>query len=182
MGKLILILGGARSGKSSHAEELAAEKGGRIAYIATAQALDEEMQTRIHNHQANRPATWITLEYSMNVAEQTRQHGGEYDVILLDCLTLLMTNVLMAHTADIDNPDAEAVTAAGVAECERLLDLIARDNGTWIVVTNEVGLGLVPPYPAGRVYRDLLGLVNKRFAAQADEVFFMAAGLPLRLK
>lgn len=182
MGKLILILGGARSGKSSYAEELAAELGGKVAYLATAQALDGEMERRIQKHQDERPEEWDTFEIPLDIAGVYKEHMGQYDVVLLDCLTLLTTNVLMAHTSDIDHPDDVLITEKGVLEVEALLELIQRDDASWIVVSNEVGLGLVPAYPSGRVYRDLLGLINKLFAMQADEVLFMIAGLPMKME
>lgn len=181
MGKLTLILGGARSGKSTYAEKLASSSAGQVVYIATAQPLDQEMQARIQNHRDNRPDTWRTLEVPRFVARNLPDRILDADVILLDCLTLLVTNILMEDTNSEDEPD-EIIAAEKVEdEIEALFSAIRRGGANWIVVSNEVGLGLVPPYPLGRVYRDLLGKTNRQFAEFAEEVYFMVAGIPLPL-
>jgi adenosylcobinamide kinase/adenosylcobinamide-phosphate guanylyltransferase len=181
MGKLTLILGGARSGKSSFGERLAGQRGERVAYIATAQALDDEMAERITMHKNNRPAGWHTLEIPRNVGLSWTAQNVQADVALLDCITLLVTNILLETSPDVDAPDAPAASARVEAEIEQLLEAIRGSQASWIVVSNEVGMGLVPPYPSGRVYRDLLGWANQQLAAEADEVFFMLAGIPMRL-
>jgi adenosylcobinamide kinase/adenosylcobinamide-phosphate guanylyltransferase len=184
MGKLTLILGGARSGKSSYAERLAAQQGGQILYIATAQPLDGEMVERIAIHQKNRPASWQTLEIPSAVGVTLQSRTPPADVILLDCLTLLVSNLLLAVSSGTDENltvDEAAATASVETEITRLLEAIQALPAEWIVVSNEVGLGLVPPYPLGRVYRDLLGRANQRLAFKADQVIFMIAGIPMRL-
>jgi adenosylcobinamide kinase/adenosylcobinamide-phosphate guanylyltransferase len=188
MGKLTLILGGARSGKSSYAESLAAQHGGQVLYIATAQPLDGEMAERIANHQKNRSANWQTLEIPSAVGAllQSRMQPGTLPagVILMDCLTLLVSNLLLAVSSGAGEDltvDEEAATALVETEVTRLLEAVHATPAEWIIVSNEVGLGLVPPYPLGRVYRDLLGRANQRLASQADQVIFMIAGIPMRL-
>lgn len=178
---LTLILGGARSGKSHYAEMLAAQQGTRVLYVATAQAWDEEMTLRIANHRAGRPTTWITLETPLGVGQAiaTALPVHTPDVILLDCLTLLAGNVLI--TLPEGASEAEA-TAALMVEIEALLTTYAQSNVAWIMVSNEVGLGIVPAYPLGRLYRDALGRANQKLAAMADEVLFMVAGLPMVVK
>lgn len=180
MAKITLLLGGARSGKSRYALELANVQDGLVVYIATAQALDSEMEQRVAKHRSERPAHWKTLELPYNVAQGYRESGLKPTVALLDCLTLLVSNVLLAAcpTEDID-PD-EALTAVN-CELEALLEVIHKDTAHWIIVSNEVGMGLVPTYPLGRVYREALGVANQRLAAVADEVFLMVAGIPLPL-
>jgi adenosylcobinamide kinase/adenosylcobinamide-phosphate guanylyltransferase len=184
MGKLTLILGGARSGKSSYAEHLATQHSGQVLYIATAQPLDGEMAERIANHQKNRPANWQTLEVASGVGTWLKSRLPQVDVILVDCLTLLVSNLLLAVSSGIGEDltvDEEAATALVETEITRLLEAVRAIPAEWIVVSNEVGLGLVPPYPLGRVYRDLLGRANQRAASQADQVIFMIAGIPMRL-
>ncbi len=179
MGKLTLILGGARSGKSSYAQRLAIQHGGPVVYIATAQALDPEMENRIENHRLERPQDWITLEAPRRVAAAVKQIQVIAGIILLDCLTLLITNLLMGASPDEDHPDEAAAVEAVEQELDQLLPAIPMSPADWIVVSNEVGLGLVPPYPLGRVYRDLLGRANQQLAAAADEVFWMVAAIPV---
>ena len=188
MGKLTLILGGARSGKSSYAERLALQHGGQVLFVATAQPLDGEMAERIANHQKNRPANWQTLEIASAVGAllQSRMQSEtlKTGVILVDCLTLLVSNLLLAvssGTGEDLTVDEEAATALVETEITRLLEAIQIIPAEWIIVSNEVGLGLVPPYPLGRVYRDLLGRANQRLASRADQVIFMIAGIPMRL-
>lgn len=180
--KLTLILGGARSGKSSYAEKLAAERGRSVAYVATAQAWDNEMSLRIANHKADRPANWQTVEAPTQVGEAIaaaeRQAGG-WDVVLLDCLTLLASNVLLTLPEPVEVSAAEAALRV---EMNALLAAYANSRASWILVSNEVGLGIVPAYPLGRVYRDALGRANQQLAAVADEVLFMVAGLPMKVK
>ena len=188
MGKLTLILGGARSGKSSYAERLALQHGGQVLYVATAQPLDGEMAERIANHQKNRPANWQTLEIAGAVGAllKSRTQSGtlQTGVILVDCLTLLVSNLLLAvssGTGEDLTVDEEAATALVETEITRLLEAVQTIPAEWIIVSNEVGLGLVPSYPLGRVYRDLLGRANQRLASRADQVIFMIAGIPMRL-
>jgi adenosylcobinamide kinase/adenosylcobinamide-phosphate guanylyltransferase len=177
---LTLILGGARSGKSSHAEKMALELGGPdVLYVATAQAFDDEMRARIAAHQAERPAGWRTLEAPSLAAAWTPDVPGDAQVVLLDCMTLLASNAVLAAGEEPSTQEGEAVVAAEVAA---LLAAYQTGEHSWIVVSNEVGLGLVPPYPLGRVYRDALGRANQALAAAADRVVFMVAGLPLTVK
>jgi adenosylcobinamide kinase / adenosylcobinamide-phosphate guanylyltransferase len=179
--QLTLILGGARSGKSTYAETLAAEGGRHVLYVATAQAWDEEMTLRIANHRAQRPATWYTLEASCDVGQTITAALQIHTpaVILLDCLTLLASNIITALPETVDEREA---TAALQVEVDALLAAYAQSDTTWIIVSNEVGLGIVPAYPLGRIYRDALGRANQRLAAVADEVLFMVAGLPMTVK
>ena len=180
--RLTLILGGARSGKSTYAEQLAAASGQPVVYVATAQAWDEEMAARIAAHQAQRPPTWRTVEAPLHVGRTIAAASRPHDappVVLIDCLTLLANNVLGA-LADVE--DADAAEAALRGEVDDLLAAYADHPGAWIIVSNEVGLGIVPAYPLGRVYRDVLGRANQRRAAAADAVYFMVAGLPLQVK
>ena len=179
MSTLTLILGGARSGKSSHALKLAKESGKSVTFIATAQAFDDEMSARIQKHKAERPAHWQTLELPLNIASSVSQIKS--DAVILDCVTLWATNLMMQFVKD-DLVDETPYLNAIQNETEELLAIIQNTNQNWFIVSNEVGLGLVPPYQMGRVYRDGLGWANQRISKEADTVLFMVAGLPMTIK
>jgi len=170
-----LILGGARSGKSSYAQSLAEATGKSVTFIATAQALDEEMSTRIQKHRAERPVTWETREIPLDIASHVQQIKS--DVVILDCITLLVTNLLMQFVKD-DLVDETPFTQAVQKEIDELTETLHETEQDWIIISNEVGLGLVPPYQMGRVYRDALGWANQQLAREADKVIFMVAGIP----
>ena len=182
---LTLILGGARSGKSSHALALARQRARQVVFVATAEAGDEEMAERIARHRAERPPHWETRELTRRVGAALEAHPPQADLLLLDDLTLLVGNVLLAA---VQNADPAALAAqetarrAVEAEIEALVRAYRRLPLAWIVVSNEVGCGLVPATPLGRLYRDLLGRANQRLAAEADEVLLMVAGIPLTVK
>ena len=191
MGKLILLLGGARSGKSTFAEKRAMEIGGeKVLYVATSESKDEEMEERVIKHQADRPSAWETVEASRNVAQAIRQVRSDASVILLDCMTFLVANHLMDAAAPEDDPfdDPSAdpfdkkIERAIVAEAEALIAYVQDTDVELIVVSNEVGLGLVPAYELGRAYRDVLGRANQILAKHADEVLFLVAGIPMKVK
>jgi adenosylcobinamide kinase/adenosylcobinamide-phosphate guanylyltransferase len=176
--QLILILGGARSGKSDYAEQLAAELGQQVLFIATAEIGDEEMAQRVAAHRSTRPTAWQTLEAPRHVGAALAGLQDAPQVLLLDCLTLLVSNILLALEAE----PQPVVEAAVQAELEAILAAQSRLGLPLIVVSNEVGLGLVPPYPLGRVYRDVLGRANQYLAGRANRVIFMVAGLPMVIK
>lgn len=177
--QLTLILGGARSGKSRYAERVAPQLGRRVLYVATAQAGDAEMAARIVAHRAARPADWTTVEAPSETGRMIQRLEAEYDVVLLDCVTLLAANVVSRLSEPIGESAAEAALNV---EIDGLLEAYRARPASWLVISNEVGLGLVPPYPLGRVYRDALGRANQRLAAAADNVLFMVAGLALVVK
>jgi adenosylcobinamide kinase/adenosylcobinamide-phosphate guanylyltransferase len=170
MGKsLTLILGGVRSGKSSRAQKMMEEKGGPVLFVATASAGDAEMAERIRMHQ---------LEASRHVGAAIREQDFTGN-ILLDCLTLLASNVMMEFPEPVDE---QAYTQAMQTETDELLEAYHAHTGEWVIVSNEVGLGVVPAYEMGRYYRDALGRANQQLAAAADRVIFMVAGIPMVVK
>ncbi|MCP4167423.1 MAG: bifunctional adenosylcobinamide kinase/adenosylcobinamide-phosphate guanylyltransferase [Chloroflexi bacterium] len=179
MEQLTLVLGGARSGKSTFAEQLARDTSrNSVLYVATAQALDNEMAERIEKHRRSRPPAWRTAEVPTAVGEWLKADRVAERVILLDCLTLLISNI-----ATIDEAlESEVIEARVVAEVQELIEAARQLRCTLIVVSNEVGMGLVPPYPLGRVYRDVLGRANQMLAAAADEVYLLVAGIPMAVK
>lgn len=177
--RIVLILGGARSGKSAYAERLATELGEPVLFVATATALDEEMRKRITAHQANRPRTWTTLEAPTALGSAIRARADEVRTILVDCFTLLVSNLLVRAGEGMERG---AVEREVEQELVHLLGAASEMGANLVVVSNEVGLGLVPEYPLGRAYRDLLGHANQRLAAAATDVYFMAAGIPVVVK
>jgi len=223
--KFVLILGGARSGKSKFAQGLAQSLSDKVLFVATGEPLDEEMAFRIEGHKRKRPESWRTLEIGVKVGQSLEREIGDAEVVLLDCLTLLVSNVILSplslgpgegevednypgslkaspprhsepfapcHSEGEKRPKnlardrlGEAIPEAEIqvmAELEQLIDFIDKYRGTLIAVSNEVGSGLVPGNKLGRVYRDLLGKANQFLAQRADEVYFMAAGIPVKIK
>ena len=178
-GELTFILGGARSGKSALAEQLAA-RGERVLYVATAEGRDDEMRRRIAAHRAARPGHWDTVEEPLELVAALRPIRDRYDTVLVDCLTLWVSNLLLQRQAAGAAEDAMEERVLNAAR--ELLQLVASSGAGWIMVSNEVGLGVVPGSPLGRAYRDLLGRVNQLIAAQARVVYLMVAGLPLQVK
>jgi adenosylcobinamide kinase / adenosylcobinamide-phosphate guanylyltransferase len=168
-GTTILILGGARSGKSAFAERLVEESGLDAVYIATGQAYDDEMRERIGAHRERRGPIWTTVEEPLDLVGSLQAHAGKGRAVLVDCLTLWLTNLMMAER-DI------------AAETARLVAAIPELKGTVLFVSNEVGLGIVPDNKMARAFRDHAGRLHQAVAAHADEVYFIAAGLPLKMK
>jgi adenosylcobinamide kinase/adenosylcobinamide-phosphate guanylyltransferase len=169
MNRHYLILGGARSGKSRYAEDLSRHVSGEKIYVATGEPGDEEMRARIKQHRERRGGNWRTLEEPLRLHDALRQHCATDHFVLVDCLTLWLSN-LMLSGLDVR------------AEVDRVGKLIPEVQGTLVFVSNEVGLGIVPENELARDYRDLAGFANQQFAAACDEVIFMVAGLPLKLK
>ncbi|AZK48276.1 bifunctional adenosylcobinamide kinase/adenosylcobinamide-phosphate guanylyltransferase [Paenibacillus lentus] len=192
---IVMVTGGARSGKSSFAERWCMKHAGRAYYIATAQAFDIEMEQRIALHRQGRETTdysWETIEEPLQLGDlltKLSDTGREAmgaahsdpevepsPAVLIDCLTLWLSNVLLSVGEQTDGE------AKAMEEIDRLMEAIASYNGTIVVVTNEVGSGIVPAYPLGRLYRDLAGVMNRRLATIAKQVFLVTAGIPIELK
>jgi adenosylcobinamide kinase/adenosylcobinamide-phosphate guanylyltransferase len=168
---IVLITGGARSGKSRYAEERARQTGTRLLYIATAEAGDEEMARRIAEHRKRRGTGWITLEEPVEVRRRLLEHRGEIDGAVVDCLTLWLSNLL-----------ARGDERYAIGRVEEFAESVRELNFPLFLVTNEVGSGIVPDNPLARTFRDLAGWANQRLAQAADEVVLMVAGLPMNLK
>lgn len=176
---ITLLLGGARSGKSSYAQKLAEDSGKSVTFLATAQAFDEEMSVRIQKHRAERPVNWETLEIPLGIASCVNRIQSQ--VVILDCVTLLISNQMMQFVKD-DLVDEALFMQSVQNEMDSLFSAIRASAQHWIIVSNEVGLGLVPPYQMGRVYRDVIGGANQRLAREAEQVIFMMAGIPMAIK
>ena len=179
MGKIILVTGGARSGKSSFAEKLALKIGdGRAAYIATAQIFDNEMRFRVDLHRARRGDNWQTFEAPFNAEEKILAAAENFSAILFDCVTIYVSNFLCA--ANLDDEKFLYDNLRGLIQ--KLIDATESSEATTIFVTNEVGLGIVPENKLARRFRDLAGLANQMLAAQADKVFLTIAGIAVDVK
>ena len=167
-----LVLGGARSGKSRHAVEQAAQSTRRVAFLATARALDGDMAARIARHRAERPAGWTTLEAPQDLVGACRRAATTHDLVLVDCATVWVANLM--ERGDDDAAVLAAADDLARLQRERVVSLL--------IVSNEVGEGVHPATELGRRYRDLLGFVNQRLAAAADRVTLMVAGIPMAVK
>lgn len=191
MKKLILVIGGARSGKSSYAERKIRElqtNANDVVYIATAIPFDGDMNDRIKRHQEDRPNDWHTVErYKQFNQLKMNEEFMQSKYVLLDCMTVMMTNLMFDHYTDIDfetinNEQISKLELDIEAELNELVDVCDQHSKTLIIVTNEVGYGLVPSYRLGRIYRDIAGRMNQKMASRAEEVILVTAGIPLRIK
>jgi adenosylcobinamide kinase / adenosylcobinamide-phosphate guanylyltransferase len=192
-GKIYFLLGGARSGKSEYAEQYATSLSEKVAYLATATVTDEEMEKRVKQHKKRRPLSWHTFEIESenidlplmdDIVKKINKSGCE--VLLLDCITNLLFRLAYKYNIEnlelIDNKLEKIIENEVVSFFDNFLMLLKSASFNSIVVSNEVGLGIVPSYPFGRIFRDLMGVVNKKMAAAADEVYFFIAGLKQKLK
>jgi len=174
--KTTLLLGGARSGKSYYAQQLAMELSDNVLFVATGEALDEEMQARIAEHKKARPKNWRTVEIPTGIGREIERQIGDAEVVLIDCLTLLVSNLLR------DEPDYPEAEKRMMSEINELIAAMDKLDASFVIVSNEVGMGLVPETRLGRIYRDLLGKANQLIASQATEVYLMVAGIPIKLE
>jgi adenosylcobinamide kinase/adenosylcobinamide-phosphate guanylyltransferase len=177
--KSMLITGGARSGKSRLAQELAVKSGKAVLFVATAEAGDEEMKRRIEIHRKSRPPDWKTLEVTTHIGSYIKKNIGRAGIVVIDDITLLVSNIFMQYD---EKTDASLVEKAVAAEIKELIECIDRTDADFIIVTNEVGLGIIPADRISRLYRDTLGRANQMLAEHADEVDLMVAGIPLVVK
>jgi len=172
MGKIIFILGGARSGKSSYAVESAKRLGKKVAFIATCPPVDKEMKARIALHKKKRPCHWQTFEEPKNLHQLAKKISARFNVIIIDCFTLLISNLLSEGLGD----------AAIEDRIRKLLGVLEHGKCKTIIVSNEVGLGIVPENRLARRFRDLSGRVNQLVTQNSNETFFMLSGVPLKIK
>jgi adenosylcobinamide kinase/adenosylcobinamide-phosphate guanylyltransferase len=170
--KMIFITGGARSGKSRFALDYANRHFSKKLYLATCEVLDEEMVRRVENHKKRRSKEWNTVEEPVEIVDKIDEYGDKVEVVLLDCITLWLSNLLMRQNSDAKIMD----------EIDRFINTIKQDQTSFIIVSNEVGMGIVPADPLGRRFRDLQGIVNQRIAEVTETVILMISGIPMFLK
>lgn len=181
MTELTMVLGGSRSGKSRHALKLAQRYGSDILFIATGEARDEEMVRRIQEHRQARPASWRTIEEPLALVDVLP--SAKADALLIDCLTLWVSNQLLRLWTEDGGPHAYAAIRRAVENATGdLLDCLTQLKTPVIIVSDEVGHSIVPDNPMGRLFRDLLGWANQQLASQAERVFYLVAGIPLEIK
>lgn len=175
MAKITFITGGARSGKSAFALKEALKIAGRKAYVATCEPLDDEMRLRVEAHKAQRGQEWATFEETITVPELVKEIGQNYEAILLDCLTIWTSNLLLSGliTTEADAEGAAEALSGAIDAC---------GCGSVFVVSNEVGMGIVPENELARRFRDLAGTINKKIAAVSSDVYLLVSGLPVKLK
>jgi adenosylcobinamide kinase/adenosylcobinamide-phosphate guanylyltransferase len=186
MKKIVLITGGARSGKSTYAEEVAKKANSGVLYIATSIPFDDEMKDRVKKHKERRPDTWHTFEGYKNLKQVFYNNEMEFDTILLDCVTIMVTNLMFDRAGDnfdeLDNEDIDSMENEILYEVSDFLKEVEKNSKTVILVTNEIGCGIVPEYKMSRVFRDIAGRVNQYIATRADEVHMVVCGIPIKIK
>ncbi len=198
MGKLIFITGGARSGKSTFAEKLAGQQPveqqreaqqstllQNVLYIATAVPFDDEMELRIQKHKERRPAKWETVEAYRDLDKVIEMNIDGKSAVLLDCITVMITNLMVERNLDWDRMRTEELYNIETeidSEIKKFIDTTKNKEALFIVVSNEIGMGLVPEYAMSRVFRDIAGRINQKLAEAADEVFFCVSGIPVKIK
>ncbi|EGO86491.1 cobinamide kinase, partial [Clostridium botulinum C str. Stockholm] len=177
MGKIILVTGGARSGKSNYAENIAKDIEGKILYIATSIPFDDEMKHRVEKHKESRPEVWDTYEGYKDLDIVVREKNSLYDGMLLDCVTIMTSNFMFDYIGDkigeADNITLDKVEKKIITNFEKLLNEVNKGNSTMILVTNELGYGIVPENKLARVYRDIIGRINQYIASRASEVYLV---------
>ncbi len=186
MGKIALVTGGARSGKSTFSEKSVIELNKKTAYIATAIAFDDGMKDRIKKHVEQRPKTWTTFEKHTKVHEIVCEIAEEHEVVLLDCITVLITNTMFEDSNldwdTIDYENIDRIEKRILNDLVKLLKEFRKYDLDVFIVTNEVGQGIVPENKLARVFRDLAGRANQYLASQVDEVFLVVSGIPMKIK
>lgn len=186
MSGLILVTGGARSGKSRFAELLAQATELPVTYVATAQTEDEEMARRVEKHRLRRPGHWGLVEEPYDLRQVLRQHAEDHGVLLVDCITLWLSNLLLREISPFSSPltvdDQEKIMATLLTSVQEVADLAVQILPQVILVTNEVGQGIVPEYPLSRLYRDLSGKANQLLAQASENTYLVVAGYPLEIK
>ncbi|WP_368488656.1 bifunctional adenosylcobinamide kinase/adenosylcobinamide-phosphate guanylyltransferase [Clostridium sp. BJN0013] len=185
MGKLILVTGGAKSGKSSYAEKLAKEIKGDILYVATSIPFDDEMKFKVKRHMEQRPSNWSTLEAYKDFHSKLIPMLSGKSGVILDCITNLVSNLLLEKCGDIEKIKASQIVEIEEyikEEIKEFINISKNISIPFIVVTNEVGMALVPEYKLGRIFRELAGSINQIIAKEAEEVYFCISGIPVRIK
>lgn len=195
MGSIILVTGGARSGKSTFAENKAKELSmsgtasmetqRNVMYIATSVPFDDEMRERVRMHKQRRPESWLTYEGYRHLSD-VYEGNEQFSVILLDCITVMVTNLIFDEIGDdfenLSNQDVDKLEHAVFREISDFISAAQQHSQSVVIVTNEVGLGLVPENKLGRIFRDIAGRMNQFIAAKADEVYLAVCGIPMKIK
>lgn len=185
MGKIILVTGGARSGKSTFAEDTARNLGGNVVYVATSKPCDDEMKERIRKHRSQRPQEWETVEAYKDMDIHLKNRLKDRDAVLLDCVTIMVSNLMLEKAMDWEGITADEINQVEAYvknEIDKLIAVAMEAEIPFIIVTNELGMGVVPPYELGRAVRDIAGRANQMLAKVAGEVYLCVSGIPVKIK
>ena len=185
MSNIILVTGGARSGKSSFAESLCKNQNNRIAYIATSIAFDDEMKNRVKKHQESRPKEWKTYEIYKDIYSIIDEIGEKHDTVIMDCVTLMVNNLMFTYGIDVDKATSKELDELENYirdQIEKLLDAVKKTNLYFVIVSNEIGMGIVPANKLSRIYSDFVGRANQLIGTYSDEVYFVVSGIPMKVK
>lgn len=185
MSRIILVTGGARSGKSNFAENLCRNRNNSTAYIATSIAFDDEMKNRVKKHQEVRPKNWNTYEIYRDIYKIINDISIKHQTVILDCVTLLVNNLMFNYDVDIDKANQEEINELELyikSQANKLIEEIKKTDLYFVFVTNELGMGIVPANKLSRVYSDIAGRINQQIALSSDEVYFVVSGIPMKIK
>lgn len=183
--KIILVTGGARSGKSNFAEKLCIDQNNSTAYIATSIPFDDEMKDRVKKHKESRPQNWSTYEIYKDIYSIIKEISNNHETVILDCVTLLVNNLMFTYDMDIDKANQEEINELEKYikdQVKKLIEEIKKTNLYFVVVTNELGMAVVPANKLSRVYTDIVGRINQQIASESDEVYFVVSGIPMKIK
>lgn len=185
MSRIILVTGGARSGKSNFAETLCKNRNNDTAYIATSIPFDDEMKDRVKKHQESRPKTWKTYEIYKDIYTIIKSIDKKHKTVIMDCVTLLVNNLMFTYDLDIDKSNQEEINELESYikdQVSKLLTEVRSSNLYFVIVTNELGMGVVPDNKLSRVYADIVGRINQQISLESDEVYFVVSGIPMKIK
>lgn len=185
MSNIILVTGGARSGKSSFAESLCIKQDNKTAYIATSVAFDDEMKNRVKKHQESRPKSWKTYEVYKDIYSIVEELNKNHDTVIMDCVTLMVNNLMFTHGIEVDEATSEELNELENyirEQITKLLEAVKKTNLYFVIVTNEIGMGIVPENKLSRIYGDFVGRANQLIANYSNEVYFVVSGIPMKVK
>lgn len=185
MSNIILVTGGARSGKSSFAESLCIKQNNKTAYIATSVAFDDEMKNRVKKHQESRPKNWKTYEIYKDIYSIVEELNKNHDTVIMDCVTLMVNNLMFTHGIEVDEATSEELNELENyirEQITKLLEAVKKTNLYFVIVTNEIGMGIVPENKLSRIYGDFVGRANQLIANYSNEVYFVVSGIPMKVK
>lgn len=185
MSNIILVTGGARSGKSSFAESLCIKQNNKTAYIATSVAFDDEMKNRVKKHQESRPKNWKTYEIYKDIYSIVEKLNKNHDTVIMDCVTLMVNNLMFTHGIEVDEATSEELNELENyirEQITKLLEAVKKTNLYFVIVTNEIGMGIVPENKLSRIYGDFVGRANQLIASYSNEVYFVVSGIPMKVK
>ena len=185
MSNIILVTGGARSGKSNFAESLCIKQNNRTAYIATSIPFDDEMKNRVKKHQESRPKEWKTYEIYKDIYSIVEELDNNHDTVIMDCVTLMVNNLMFTYGIEVDKATSQELNELEEyikEKIKKLMETIKKTNLYFVIVSNEVGMGIVPENKLSRIYADFVGRANQLIAKYSDEVYFVVSGIPMKVK